>query len=102
MFYNCQSMISLTDISKWKFSKVIKIDEVFNNFDSINILSGLNSDSKNNILSLKLSSESNNNYSEKLLSDINENNSNDYFNFDYFDKQNDDNQYYYDNFYLED
>ena len=92
-------MISLPDISKWKCSKDIKIDKIFNDSDSIN---GLNSDLKNNILSFKISSESNNNNSEKILSDKNEINRNEYFNFDYFDRLNENNQCYYENFYQKD
>ena len=98
MFYNCSSLISLPDISNWKCSKDIKIDKIFNYSDSINDLSGLNTNSNNNALSFKINSESNNN-SEKILSDKIEINSNIYYNFDYFDEQNDDSQYYYEDFY---
>ena len=101
MFYNCSSLVSLPDISKWNISKNIKTDEVFYNSYSLNNLSIINQDSKDIISSLKISSESNNNNSETFFSDKNEsdNNNNKYFNYGYFDGLNEDNQYYYEKFY---
>ena len=99
MFYNCSSLVSLPDISKWNISKDIKKDKVFYNSYSLNDLSIINPDSKDIISLLKLSSEPNHNSSQKSLSYKNENNNNKYFNFGSFDGLNEDNQNYYENFY---
>ena len=100
MFYNCSSLNSIFDISKWNISNNIKIDNIFDNCISLNNSSILNFESYDNILSSKLKTSLNNNNSEKSLFDSNGNKENNNMNFidDPFYELNE-NKKNYDNFY---
>ena len=97
ILFNCTSLASFPDISQWDIPKDMKSDNIFDNSISSNLLS-LNSDLKDNIKSLSEGFMSNNNSENSLLD--NKNNNNIGYNIDYFDKQDNDNNNYYEEFYL--
>ena len=98
IFFNCSSLVSLPDISKWNFSDCFKRQNIFENTTLSTDSFSLNSDSKTNHISSKWKSTSRDNNSESLLNNEG-NKSNIYFNINFFDKQYDNNEKYYEDFY---
>ena len=52
MFYNCKSLISLPDISKWNTNNVIDISEMFYNCSSLESLPDISKWNTNNVIDM--------------------------------------------------
>ena len=99
MFYNCHSLITLPDISKWNCKYLKNNNDIFSPCTS----SPMNS-SENNIGKNTNSSKSLDNKSNSFFDSINENKNiniriEDYNNFNFFDSSRENNLEYYENFY---